>query len=85
MMKVGDIGILQNLVRLKHLNGLPSEIISLLEKGKKLNDTLNTPEEDGYRVLCCEGSDIMIDHSKIRPITDPDQEEDTEDQLGLTQ
>jgi hypothetical protein len=78
-MKVGDIGILQNLNSIVHMNGLVAEITAEIQPGDRLkcislsgNHTIREALECGWIIRCFSDRPYAISKDKIRPIDDPD-------------
>lgn len=85
-MKVGDIGVLQNLELNKELNGSVAEIVATINIGEEINYEhvgLVMTEFSGFKVMACDGHYYAIKPHQIRPISDPDQEEVKQDELEI--
>ena len=78
MMKVGDIGVLQNIIKCPRLNGTPAEIIELHPKpGRIFTDDNGYIGEFDYLIKDIEGDMGGIFKHQIRPLRDPDQHQTT--------
>jgi len=84
MMKVGDIGVLQNCYNVVNNNRI-AEIIGELKTRRAINTiTGEISEEPLYQVICyCPEQYFYPEPRQIRPITDPDAEQETEQETVL--
>lgn len=74
-MKVGDIGVLQNLVRHAYSNGLIAKIVEIPNK-LEFDFIIHVPGDPAPVQIY--GGDWLCKKHQIRPITDPDAEQETE-------
>lgn len=84
-MKVGDIGVLQNLAHSKHLNGIIAEIIGYNGdpyKGKMIPRDCDYGVQHPLPNLYGEFIGGILKH-QIRPLSDPDAEQHTEQKQEL--
>lgn len=86
-LRVGEIGVLQNLDLNKWRNGLIAEIMYLVNKGDVLDFIGVTPSkqpafDNGY-VVDCMGSHVFILKDQIRRLSDPDAQQSIEEEKEL--
>ena len=82
-MKVGDIGVLQNLCKPEfiYLSETPAEVVDVFYKGGVMKYwSKNLAFEDGYSVVTVVGNVLGIARHMIRPISDPDAEQAIDEQ-----
>lgn len=84
-MQVGDIGVLQKLEYLTWLNGTTAEVVEVASVGHRHRVLTASGEEliyrfdnDGYFVKVFIGKYLAIEKHQIRPLSDPDKEQDAE-------
>lgn len=85
-MKVGDIGVLQHFEIYKYYNGTVAEIILSFKKGQLTTEYGPGSRHfafNGVEIRAFDGQEIPISRYKIRPLTDPDAEQETEQELVL--
>ncbi len=87
-MKVGDIGVLQNIDLFKEMNGTIAEILELVPACAIVHITTEHCDEilpsNGYIVKTMYGPTALIEYHQIRPISDPDAEVIKEEELCNT-
>jgi hypothetical protein len=76
-MKVGDWGVLRNLIQFPIYNGTPAKVIKIVTPGMRTHiigePYISEVIVNGLRVRLIDGHTGLIKYHQIRPLRDPDQ------------